>query len=104
MTILSALKAQVQYPLSEDFFLSIPIKRNLDGNGVCTSEVMQSAPFIGAHADCLKHLATCPSSISEGGMSISNADRQSLTSIANKLYRSIGEEAIGDERPKVTFY
>lgn len=103
LTVLAALKAQVQYPLSEDFFQSVLIRRGLDGSASCTKEIMLSVSFKGAHADCLKQVITYPSSISEGGMSISKADRQSLLDIANKLYQSIGE-AIVSERPKITFY
>lgn len=103
LTILSALKAQVQYPLSEDFFVATLIKRGFDGGSECTKETLGSPEFIGAHADCIKQLLTYPNSISEGGMSISRTDRESLMSLAKKLYKSIGEDAVG-ENPKITFY
>ena len=103
LTILAAIKAQVQYPLPSDFYLTVIVKRGLDGDVVCTKEIMESAGFKGAQADCLRQIILYPNSISEGGMSISKADRQSLLFMANKLYREIGEEPI-DERPKVTFY
>lgn len=100
---LAALKAQVQYPLPSDFFLSVMIKRGLDGSLVCTREIMESVEFIGAKADCFKQVLLYPNSISEGGMSISKTDRESLLSITDKLYKSIGEGTI-EERPKITFY
>ena len=103
LTILAAIKAQVQYPLPSDFYSSVMVKRGLDGDGVCTKEIMESAGFKGAMADCLRQIIIYPNSISEGGMSISKADRQSLLFMANKLYGEIGESPI-DERPKVTFY
>ncbi len=103
LTILAAIKSQVQYPLPSDFYLTILVKRGLDGDGVCTKETLESAGFKGAQADCLRQIILYPNSISEGGMSITKADRQSLLFMANKLYKEIGEEPI-DERPKVTFY
>lgn len=102
-TTLAVLRAQVQYPLPSDFFLSVMIKRGLDGDAVCTQEIMDSAEFIGAQADCIRQIILYPSSISEGGMSLSKADRNSLITMADKLYRSIGEETIG-ECPKITYY
>lgn len=102
-TVLSALEAQVEYPIKEDFFITTLIKRGLNGDDECTKEILDSPKFIGAHADCIKHLILYPNSISEGGMSISKADRDSLMFIANRLYKSIGEDAI-NERPKITFY
>ncbi len=103
LTILAALKAQVQYPLPSDFFSSVVLKRGLDGDVGCTKEIMESVEFKGAMADCLRQIIIFPNSISEGGMSISKADRQSLLFMANKLYGEIGESPI-DERPKITCY
>lgn len=103
LTTIVALKANVQYQLPAAFYESILIKRGLDGNAECTQEVIQSSAFKGAIADCIRQIVIYPSSISEGGMSISKADRQSLLGEANRLYRAIGEEPI-DERPKVTCY
>jgi hypothetical protein len=103
MTTQEALKAQVQYPLPANFFASIMVKRGLAGDGECTKEIMESSEFKGAMADCIKQIILYPSSISEGGMSISKADKNDLLFIANRLYREIGEEPIS-ERPKVTFY
>lgn len=102
-TILAAIKAQVQYPLPSDFFLTVLVKRGLDGDAECTKEIMLSSDFKGAMADCLRQVILFPNSISEGGMSISKADRQSLLFMANKLYGEIGESPI-EERPKITCY
>ena len=103
LTILAAIKAQVQYPLPSNFYLTVMVKRGLDGDAVCTKEIMESSGFKGAVADCLRQIILYPSSISEGGMSISKTDLKSLLFMANRLYQEIGEEPI-DERPKVTFY
>lgn len=102
MTVLSSLKAQVQYPLPADFYYSVMVKRGLE-DVICTKEIMESAEFKGAQADCLKQIILYPNSVSEGGMSISKADKNDLLFIANRLYREIGEEPIS-ERPTITFY
>lgn len=102
-TILAALKSQVQYPLPQDFFLTVLVGRCLDGEAECTQEILASAAFKGANADCLRQIIIYPSSISEGGMSISKADKRDLLFLANRLYREIGEEPIG-ERPLITCY
>jgi hypothetical protein len=103
LTVFSALKAQVQYPLPVDFFSYVIEKRGLTGGSTFTKEVDESAEFRGARADCIRQVLLYPSSISEGGMSISKASREDLLNEANRLYRSIGEEPI-DERPKITCY
>ena len=79
------------------------IKRGLAGDDDCTKEVLDSVEYKGAMADCLRQIILYPNSISEGGMSISKTDKDSLLSIANRLYREIGEETI-DDKPKITFY
>ncbi len=102
LTVLSALKAQVQYPLPEDFFRSVMVRRELE-DGECTKAIMDSPAFKGAEADCLKQVILYPNSVSEGGMSISKADKNDLIFLANRLYKEIGEEPIS-ERPRITFY
>lgn len=78
------------------------MKRGL-ADGDCTKEVLDSVQFKGAMADCLRQIILYPASISEGGVSISKTDRDSLLFLANRLYREIGEEPVS-ERPKITFY
>ncbi len=102
LTILSSLKAQVQYPLPPDFFLTAMMRRGLE-DGTCTQDTLASPEYKGCLADCLRQVILYPGSVSEGGMSISKADRTDLLYIANRLYREIGENPIG-ERPTVTFY
>ena len=102
ITTLADLKAYVQYPLPSDFFSAVMLGRGLDGDAECTRDVMASAPFKGAMADCLRQLVLYPQSITEGNMTISKADRQSLINEASRLYRSIGEAGI-DDNPRITF-
>jgi hypothetical protein len=103
LTVVAALKAQVQYPLPEAFFSTILVKRGLTGDAPCTAEVIGSPEFRGATADCIRQILRYPATVSEGGMTISKASREDLLGEANRLYRSIGEEPI-DERPKITCY
>lgn len=103
LSTLDALKAQVQYPLPHNFFLSVAMKRGLDIYLDCTKEILESKGFKGAMADCLRQIILYPSSVSEGGMSISNTDKNSLLKMADRLYREIGEEPL-IEKPKITFY
>lgn len=103
LTTIDALKAHVQYTLPSAFYDSVVMKRGLTGDAACTKDILNSSEFKGALADCIRQIILYPSSISEGGMSISKADRKSLLDEANRLYRSIGEEQI-DERPKITCY
>lgn len=103
LTILAALKAQVQYPLPNDFFASVMVERGLSGDGTCTKEVFNSKSFKGAKADCIRQLILYPSSISEGGMSISKAAEDALRKEANRLYRQIGEETLDENKPKIRF-
>lgn len=102
LTVLSALKSKVQYPLPDDFFRTIMVQRELPDEA-CTKDILDSVSFKGATADCLKQVVLYPNSISEGGMSISKADKDDLLYLANRLYREIGEEPIS-ERPVIKFY
>lgn len=102
LTTLQSLRAQVQYPLPEDFFRTVMVRRGLTDDE-CTKDVLESAAFKGATADCLRQVILYPTSVSEGGISISKADKNDLLYIANKLYQEIGEEPIS-ERQKITFY
>lgn len=102
LTVLSALKSKVQYPLPDDFFRTIMMQRELPDE-VCTKDILDSVSFKGAMADCLKQVIMYPNSVSEGGMSISKADKDDLLYLANQFYREIGEEPIS-ERPVIKFY
>lgn len=104
LSVSAALKAHTPYPLSEDFVASILLKRGLSGEERCTPELLSSASFTGAQADCLQHLLIYPNSIAEGGMSLSKADREAIAQQAHRLYHSIGEDCNIQQRPRITFY
>ncbi len=103
MTVLEALKAQVQYPLPPDFFSSVMKERGLEGGGICTKEILTSKSFKGAKADCIRQIILYPNSISEGGMSISKATENALRKEANFLYSQIGEEPLDENKPRIRF-
>ena len=50
-TVLQALKDEVHYKLSSGFFENRLLERSLDGNEICTFDILKSKPFKGAVAD-----------------------------------------------------
>lgn len=52
-TVLQALKDEVHYKLSSGFFENRLLERSLDGNEICTIDILKSKPFKGAVADCV---------------------------------------------------
>lgn len=103
MTILEALKAKVKYPMTTNFFLSILIDRGLSGDVEYTNDIATSKEFKEARADCLIELIDTPN-ISEGGVSISLSDKDSIILVANKLYGEIGEVLYVKPQPTVMAY
>ncbi len=103
MTTLEALKAHVNYPLSDDMFNVICIKRSLDANTLFTKDIAESSSFKGAHADAYAALISA-TNLSEGGVSISVNNLAMIVTYANTLYESIGEPAIKEtiSQPKIT--
>ncbi|MBO6117373.1 MAG: hypothetical protein J6P44_02395 [Bacteroidales bacterium] len=91
MTILEALKAKVSYPLTEDTLNLLLIQRELNNDDEFDASVAKSNAFQGAVADLYMQLATVPN-MSEGGMSVSFNDASRFISLANKIYKNIGEE------------
>lgn len=101
-TILQALKDELLYPVSEGFLMNKLIKRGLGGDDLFTAEIAQSKEFRGCVADCLIRIITAPN-ITEGGMSISNSDKDAMLKIANTIYGDIGESEYTDSRPVAYF-
>lgn len=94
-TILQALKDEIHYKLSSGFFENRLLSRNLNGEDECTAEIFNSKQFKGAVADCLSSLIQAPN-FSEGDVSFSQSDKDKILSLANSIYRSIGESSIGE--------
>lgn len=89
-TILQALKDEVHYKLSSGFFENRLLERELDADEICTKDVLTSKPFKGAVADCLISLIQAPN-FSEGDISFSQSEKDKILSLANSIYKSIGE-------------
>ena len=89
-TVLQALKDEVHYKLSSGFFENRLLERSLDGNEICTIDILKSKPFKGAVADCLMSLIQMPN-FTEGDVSLSLSDKDNILTLANGIYNSIGE-------------
>lgn len=102
MTTLQALKARVNYPLTD-----IQAQEKLDGRGVNPSEefsvsVAESREFQLAYADTLRFIITMVN-LSQGG-SITAQNMAGIRGTANAIYKKYGEEQIGemgDSQPTV---
>ena len=58
----------------------------------CTKDVLESAAFKGATADCLRQVILYPTSVSEGGISISKAELPQTISLKNGHVELLGIE------------
>ena len=90
MTILEALKATVSYPVSANTVTMILIKRGLTGSDELTQASVNSKEFELAMADLFFHLLGAVN-ISEGGFSVSIADKKYLSETASGIYSKYGE-------------
>ncbi len=105
MTILNALKAAVNYPLSEDNVLSIAIARGLDPNDEFDKVVAEDKEYQLAYADLLRFIVTMVN-LSQSGGSVSQASIAELRGTANAIYKKYGETLIGetaDTKSTLTF-
>lgn len=83
-TVLQALKDEVHYKLSSGFFENRLLERSLDGNEICTIDILKSKPFKGAVADCLMSLIQMPN-FTEGDVSLSLSDKDNILTLANGM-------------------
>lgn len=95
MTTLQALKARVNYPLTD-----IQAQEKLDGRGVDPSiefsvSVAESKEFRLAYADTLRFVITMVN-LSQGG-SITAQNMAAIRGTANAIYKKYGEELIGEK-------
>ena len=93
MTALEAIKARVNYPLTNSQAEEKLIARGVSPEAGYTSELAQSRAFLLAYADTLRLVLTMVN-LSQGG-SITAADRSDLRDIMNGIYRRYGEDATG---------
>ncbi len=104
-TIRQALIDEIIYPLPEGKVENKIISRGLNGDGEYTSETAKSDEYRGAYADCLIALLQSVS-FSESDKSVSalsDEAKKRLLSIANSIYKAIGEEEVVTE-PKPMVY
>ena len=100
MTNKEALTAAVNFPFDESKLDYILIKRDVTGSAVFTKDTELTDAFQLAKADLYMVLVTTPN-ISEGGVNISLAERDTLKNMANEIYGYYGEVATGANAPKV---
>jgi hypothetical protein len=99
MTNLEAIRAKLNYPLSDNAFIVA-----LEDRGVTSDEVYASGQaFDLAYADTITMLVTSPN-ITEGGFSINMTEKATLLSLADKIYTKYGvANPIGSLKAKATF-
>jgi hypothetical protein len=85
MTNLEAIKAKLNYPLSENAFILVLFDRGLTSAGIYTS----SQSFDLAYADAITTLVTAPN-VTEGGFTVSLTDKTSLLNLADGIYTKYG--------------
>ena len=81
MTNLEAIKAKLNYPLSDNAFILALQDRGLASAGIYSS----SEAFDLAYADAINTLVTAPN-VSEGSYQISLSDKTNLLSLADGIY------------------
>jgi len=101
MDVKTALLNTVSFPLSATQAEVIAVERELDLTAEFTKEIGRSPKFQLAKADMIRNIITSPN-VSEGGVSISLADRKTLIGIANGIYGKYGEPLIKEQHPTVT--
>lgn len=89
MTILEAIKESVGYPISDNRAEVTLTKRGLTGADEATQTVLNSKAFELATADLMFWMITAPN-ISEGGYSVSVADKKALKELASSIYSKWG--------------
>lgn len=104
MTIFNALKASVNYPLSEDNVNTCLIGRGLEPTDDFETEVAESKEYRLAYADLLRFVVTMVN-LSQGG-SVTQGAVGEMRGTANAIYKQYGETLIGetaDNKSTLTF-
>ena len=95
MTNLQALKARVNYPLTDSQAEEKLLCRGVDSDGIYGKEVADSKAFQLAYADTLRLVLTMVN-LSQGG-SITAQNAAGIQGTANAIYKRYGEPLIGDK-------
>lgn len=85
MTYLEAIKARLNYPLSDNAFILALADRGL----ASTDTYVKGKAFDLAYADAITTLVTAPD-VREGGYSVSLSDKANLIKLANGIYAKYG--------------
>ena len=96
MDVRTALTSSVSFPLSDRQVELIAEDRELQLDGLYSKALGKTAGFLLAKADMIRCLVTTPN-VSEGGVSISIADRKTLIGIANGIYAKYEPESLIQE-------
>lgn len=103
-TIREALIDEIIYPMPEGKVENKIIARGLNGDKEYTHETAKSNDYRGAYADCLVALVQAVN-FSESDKSVGSLSddvKKKLLSIANSIYKAIGEEEVlADTKPMV---
>ncbi len=99
-TIAQALKDEIYYPVNDGKIDNVLLRRGLDGASEISEEIITSAEFNGAIADCLYSLVEAIN-FSESDISISLQDKNLILKKANSIYNSIGEPEKNLDQPTV---
>lgn len=94
MTNLEALKARVNYPLSDSQAEEKLVGRGVEIDDDFTQSVAESKAFQLAYADTLRFVITMVN-LSQGG-SISAQNTAGIRGTANAIYKKYGEALIGE--------
>lgn len=100
MTIREALRNSFPFAISNGQIELISAARCLNADDDFNSSIATSREFELAKADIIKMVVMSPN-VSEGGVSISFADRSAMISIANEIYGKYGEPLFGHAIPTV---
>lgn len=97
MTVLEAIQASLgRNSIPTASIELICLKRGISASSTLDYEVSQSNTYRLCEADVIKCIIAS-ASISEGGVSISDSDKDKLVNLANDIYRSCGEPEIGQD-------
>lgn len=94
MTNIEAIKARVNYPLTDSQAEEKLISRGVEPLEEYLADVAESKPFRLAYADTLRFILTMVN-LSQGG-SISAQNPAGIRGTANAIYRQYGEPLIGE--------
>lgn len=96
MTNLEAIKAKLNYPLTENAFILALQDRGLTSSATYSDKKLLEL----AYADLCYTLMTSPN-ITEGGYSVSLSDKKILTQVADSIFKKYS--LISPLAPKATF-